>query len=251
MDPMSATDARPDTEPTDPLVEVLDDQQDRELQDAPDAEILAALEEMVGHPQYPCLGARSVFQREAAEIVVLGDMCDPDSLEQLSDALAEYGSRADPAGAFVSFIAVFRGPEITDEKHFEALLWDVLQRLHDGDDQPWAPGVDADPDQAHFAFSHAGVPYFIVGLHPQASRVARRTPLPTLVFNLHEQFEMLRGTGSFERMRDTIRRRDAQLQGEVNPMAADHGDVSEARQYAGRQVEDDWQAPFRSRQETP
>ena len=95
------------------------------------------------------------------------------------------------------------------------------------------------------------MPYFIVGLHPQASRVARRTPLPTLVFNLHEQFEMLRGTGSFERMRDTIRRRDAQLQGEVNPMAADHGDVSEARQYAGRQVEDDWQAPFRSRQETP
>lgn len=251
MDPMSATDARPDTESTDPLVEVLDEQQDRDLQDAPDTEILAALEEMVGHPQYPCLGARSVFRREAAEIVVLGDMCDPDSLEQLSEALAEYGSRADPAGAFVSFIAVFRGPEIRDEKHFEALLWDVLQRLHDGDDQPWAQGVDADPDQAHFAFSHAGVPYFIVGLHPQASRVARRTPLPTLVFNLHEQFELLRGTGSFERMRDTIRRRDAQLQGEVNPMAADHGDVSEARQYAGRQVEDDWQAPFHSRQETP
>ena len=87
MDPMSATDARPDTESTDPLVEVLDEQQDRDLQDAPDTEILAALEEMVGHPQYPCLGARSVFRREAAEIVVLGDMCDPDSLEQLSDAL--------------------------------------------------------------------------------------------------------------------------------------------------------------------
>ena len=45
-------------------------------------------------------------------------------------------------------------------------------------------------------------------------------------------------------LRDTIRRRDAALQGSVNPMVADHGSSSEARQYAGRKVEADWAPPF-------
>lgn len=213
-------------------------------------DVVRAISEMVAHPEFPCLGARSVFRRDAATVVVLDDLESEESREQLADALTEYGRTADPAGTFVSFVAIFRGPEITGERQFERLLWDVLQHLHDEDDTPWAEGVDDDPDKAHFAFSHAGVPYFIVGLHPEASRIARRAPLPTLVFNLHEQFELLRGEGGFERMRDTIRRRDAALQGEANPMAQDHGESSEARQYSGRQVEDDWEAPFTTRGET-
>jgi FPC/CPF motif-containing protein YcgG len=67
---------------------------------------------------------------------------------------------------------------------------------------------------------------------------------PTLVFNLHEQFEALRASGRFTRMRDVIRTRDEQLQGSVNPMVSDHGYGSEARQYAGRAVDEDWRAPF-------
>lgn len=220
------------------------------LGDAPDVDVVGAVAEMVAHPDYPCLGARSVFRRDAATVVVLDHMQSDASLAELADALRTYGEEADPAGPFVSFLAIFRGPEIQDEHHFEDLLWGVLQRLHDGDDQPWADGVDADPDQAHFAFSHAGVAYFIVGLHPRASRVARRAPLPTLVFNLHDQLEQLREEGSFDRLRDTIRRRDTALQGEVNPMAADHGESSEARQYSGRRVPGDWEAPFVTRGET-
>ena len=92
------------------------------------------------------------------------------------------------------------------------------------DDQPWAPEVSADPKDPHFGFSVGGTPFFIVGLHPRASREARRMPLPILVFNLHEQFEALRESGGFERMRDAIRRRDEELQGSVNPMVSDHGE---------------------------
>ena len=120
----------------------------------------------------------------------------------------------------------------------------LLQRLHEADDEPWAPEVSADPEDPHFAFSAGGTPFFIVGLHPQASREARRMPLPILVFNLHEQFEALREQGGFDRMRDAIRRRDEDLQGSVNPMVSDHGESSEARQYSGRKLEEDWEAPF-------
>lgn len=195
-------------------------------------------------PEYPCLGARSVFKRERATVVLHDDLEAPETARTLLEQLREYAATVDPEEGFVSFVAGFRGPEVRDEKHFEEMLWGLLQRLHDVDEQPWAPEVSADPNDPHFAFSVAGTPFFIVGLHPKASREARRMPLPVLVFNLHEQFESLREEGGFERMRDTIRRRDEELQGSINPMVSDHGETSEARQYSGRKLEKAWEAPF-------
>ena len=48
-------------------------------------------------------------------------------------------------------------------------------------------------------------------------------------------------------MRETIIERDAEFSGSVNPMLAVHGEESEARQYSGRVVDDDWVCPFRPR----
>ena len=202
------------------------------------------LSERILDPEYPCLGARSVFKRERATVVLHDDLEAPETARALLEQLREYAATVDPEEGFVSFVAGFRGPEVRDEKHFEEMLWGLLQRLHDVDEQPWAPEVSADPNDPHFAFSVAGTPFFIVGLHPKASREARRMPLPVLVFNLHEQFESLREEGGFERMRDTIRRRDEELQGSINPMVSDHGETSEARQYSGRKLERAWEAPF-------
>lgn len=202
------------------------------------------LSERILGPEYPCLGARSVFKRERATLVLHDDLEAPETARALLEQLREYAATVDPEEGFVSFVAGFRGPEVRDEKHFEEMLWGLLQRLHDVDEQPWAPEVSADPNDPHFAFSIAGTPFFIVGLHPKASREARRMPLPVLVFNLHEQFESLREEGGFERMRDTIRRRDEELQGSINPMVSDHGETSEARQYSGRRLEKAWEAPF-------
>ena len=202
------------------------------------------LSERIRGPEYPCLGARSVFKRERATVVLHDDLEAPETARALLEQLREYAATVDPQEGFVSFVAGFRGPEVRDEKHFEEMLWGLLQRLHDVDEQPWAAEVSADPNDPHFAFSVAGTPFFIVGLHPKASREARRMPLPVLVFNLHEQFESLREEGGFERMRDTIRRRDEELQGSINPMVSDHGETSEARQYSGRKLEKAWEAPF-------
>ena len=83
----------------------------------------------------------------------------------------------------------------------------------------------------------------MVGLHPRASRDARRAGSPIVVFNPHRQFERLRDEDRYTRMRDIIRRRDEQLQGTINPMMGDFGRASEARQYSGRRVEPDWQPP--------
>ena len=62
---------------------------------------------------------------------------------------------------------------------------------------------------------------------------------------LHE--ERLRAQGLYDRMRETIRSRDTSWTGSVNPMLAGHGERSEAPQYSGRAVSDDWTCPFRRR----
>lgn len=41
-----------------------------------------------------------------------------------------------------------------------------------------------------------------------------------------------------------IRARDKTLQGDLNQNLADYGEASEARQYSGRAVENDWKCPF-------
>jgi FPC/CPF motif-containing protein YcgG len=199
---------------------------------------------MVGDPAYPCLGAKAVFRRDGVTHVVLDDMDSPATPDILLEHLEEFARGGFDADGFHSFIASFRAPRHEDEAAFEHSLFDLLQQLHDADSAPWAAGVQSDPADPHFAFSVRGTAYFIVGLHPAASRLARRTPLPTLVFNPHEQFERLRDEGRYERMRTRIRARDEQLQGSVNPMVADHGESSEARQYSGRFHEARWVPPL-------
>lgn len=201
------------------------------------------LDRIVGHPEYPCLGARSVFARDRATFLVLPELGTPAAADRLLTALTDFAGRTDLDAGFASFIAVFDGPRPTTEKEFEVLLWRQLGLLHGADHEPWSPDVAQDPDDPHFAFSVAGSAYFVVGLHPGASRIARRAPWPTLVFNPHEQFEELRRSEHFVRMRDTIRQRDLSLQGTLNPMLDDHGTRSEARQYSGRDVPADWEPP--------
>lgn len=68
-----------------------------------------------------------------------------------------------------------------------------------------------------------------------------------VVFNLHAQFEELREAGRYEKLRSSILQRDEVLAGSANPMLARHGEVSEARQYSGRAVDESWRCPFRPR----
>lgn len=225
------------------LPELLEDLAGTQGAESPREEIADGLEAMVLHPDYPCLGARSVFNRDRATVVVLEKLATAASTRTLVQALTSFAQQTDRAAGFASLVAVFRATDVDDEAAFERLLWRQLELLHEADQQPWDPRVSDDPGNPHFAFSVGGTAFFVVGLHPQSSRIARRTPLPTLVFNLHEQFEELRGSDRFDRMRDTIRRRDTELQGSLNPMVADHGRSSEARQYSGRAVPAAWVAP--------
>ena len=122
---------------TDPLVEVLEERAAEELGDGPWRDIVDAIEEMVSHPDYPCLGARSVFRRSAVTMAVLDALDDTSSggsLDQLAVALGGYAQEVDHEGDLVSFVACFRSPIPAEERDFERLLWNALQHLHERDD---------------------------------------------------------------------------------------------------------------------
>jgi len=204
--------------------------------------------ERISAPDFPCVGAKSALARGTLEVLV------GHSLESAWDDVLIHsklldwanGWRADPEG-LRSLAVVFEGPGDLSESQFEAAMWERLQSLADKDvwrGQPYDERVSADPEDPHFSLSFGGEAFFVVGLHPKASRPARRFPRPTLVFNLHEQFEKLREQGRYERMREKILQRDVALAGDINPMLSRHGETSEARQYSGRMVGSDWQCPF-------
>ncbi|MBB4304600.1 hypothetical protein GGD81_003660 [Rhodobium orientis] len=194
------------------------------------------------------MGAKSALARGALTICEVGDINRPTSDIDIHRALAAFGESLDPESPVVqSFVAIFHGPTDLDEKAFELALWDRVQCLHNLDvvaGTTWSDTVDNDPSSPHFSLSLAGEPYFIIGLHPNASRPARRFHRPAMVFNSHVQFERLRADGRFDKMKEIVRKRDADLAGDVNPMLDDFGEASEARQYSGRAVDPGWEAPF-------
>jgi FPC/CPF motif-containing protein YcgG len=165
----------------------------------------------------------------------------------LAATLTHFATAQSPDALYVSFIVLFSDTDALSEEDFEKYLWQRLQGIHDADPHAWDPAVSDDPSSAEFSMSIGGHAFYIVGLHPGSSRLARRANVPALVFNLHAQFEALRANGQYERMRNIIRQRDIDLCGSVNPMLAGFGESPEARQYSGRKVDAGWVCPFHKR----
>lgn len=210
--------------------------------------------DFIASDDFPCVGSKLALARgglRAVELAPLGDVSnDAFLLDTLAVFARHLDAGEDDSTDVHSLVALFRGPCSMDESAFERQLWNQLQRLHDLDvarGTPWARDVDRDPASPRFSMSLAGHPFFIIGLHPGSSRLARRFTAPALVFNSHRQFNRLREDGRFAKMQKATRARDIALQGSINPNLSDHGEASEARQYSGRAVEAGWRCPFRAR----
>lgn len=215
----------------------------------------AMLFDRVRDAGFPCVGAKAALARGSLEVLACNRIDSAWDDLRIHDRLMHFAMeyRRDRT-LFRSFAVIFEGPDDLSEAAFERNLWDRVQSLSDKDvwrGQSYDPAVDPDPANPHFSLSFGGEAFFIVGLHPHASRPARRFDRPAMVFNLHDQFEQLRAEGKYEGMREKILVRDEALAGSRNPMLARHGESSEARQYSGRAVGADWRCPFHYKGEEP
>lgn len=197
---------------------------------------VARFKSFVAAPTFPCVGAKSAMNRGRMDFGLYGALSDEGDAAALCEQLADFSRRFPTPGTDpVSFVAMFRQP-VANEDEFHRRLWSHLQAMHDIDAQQhrWDASVSPDVDDKQFSFSIAERAFFVVGLHPQSSRLARRAPFPCLVFNFHDQFEAMREDGRYARLQDAIRARDVALQGAINPVLARFGEASEAHQYSGR-----------------
>jgi uncharacterized protein len=197
---------------------------------------------------FPCLGAKSALSRDQLSVAVARDITsgwnDLEIYAELLNLVRTYRRRPK---LFQSLAVLFEGPAHLSELDFERHMWNRIQSLSDKDEwQEYAydARVSSDPNSPHFSLSFGGEAFFVVGLHPNATRDARRFVRPAMVFNLHDQFERLRTEGTYEKLRETILDREWALSGSVNPMLSRFGEISEARQYSGRAVGEEWICPF-------
>lgn len=199
----------------------------------------------VVNDDHPCIMAQSVFSNKNYRLLSYDNFGSQTTAKKILSDINDYLKDYDfSSNNFFSFIAVFEGCSSYSNVEFENLLWQQLQKIHDNDAVSWDKTVSADPTNKSFSFSISGVAFYVIGMHPNSSRNARKSAKPCLVFNLHGQFEKLRKMGVYNRVRDTIRKRDIDKNGSVNPMLKDFGNKSEASQYSGRVVDESWKCPF-------
>lgn len=198
---------------------------------------------------HPCVMAKTVFSSKKFMLRSYSNLGSDLSARKILNDLSYYLNALAVMGeGYYSFIAVFDDDIRLNELQYEILLWEQLQKIHTIDDSNWDSEVSSDPKDNAFSFSIMGQAFYIVGMHPNGSREARRSPKPTMIFNLHSQFDRLKEKKVYNRVKKIIRERDKVKNGSVNPMMLDFGVKSEAPQYSGRVVGDDWVCPFNNKE---
>ncbi len=203
---------------------------------------------------FPCVGAKSALAKGQIRFVIGRDFQSASDDRAIHSALMKFAKEyAHNKTLFQSLVVLYESGAPNNEELFETQMWHHLNSLTRKDTwlgQPADDRVSSDPEDPHFSLSFGGEAFFVVGLHPEASRPARCFSVPAMVFNVHDQFEQLRAQQRYTKLRASIMARDEKLAGTINPMLANHGSISEARQYSGRAVAGDWQCPFAGREET-
>ncbi|MEO6649189.1 MAG: guanitoxin biosynthesis heme-dependent pre-guanitoxin N-hydroxylase GntA [Chitinophagaceae bacterium] len=202
--------------------------------------------------EFPCVAARAAIDKQQVKCLVVDHMaCPKDDIEILHflyDFIDNYRSSSE---FFHSASVIFKEPTSINEDLFDVLLWQRLQALSNLDALKYGYDrrVAADPSSPQFSFSLKEEAFFIIGLHPASSRQGRRFNYPTLAFNPHAQFEQLRETNRYTKMKNIVRKRDIAFSGSINPMLEDYGESSEVYQYSGRVYDNKWQCPLKNNYE--
>lgn len=201
----------------------------------------------IENKDFPCVAARASFSKNQTKVMVadhIGYAIDDNSILKFMYAFVdEYRSSNN---AFDSAAIIFKCQQVLSEEMFDSMMWQRLQALStlDAKQYNYDNRVTADPNSANFSYSLKEEAFFIIGLHKASSRPARQFTYPTLVFNPHAQFELMKETEQYSKMQKIVRKRDVSYSGSVNPMLQDFGNASEVYQYSGKKYDNQWQCPL-------
>lgn len=184
--------------------------------------------------EFPCIMAKALFNTGFVKTMNMDEQAPSKALNPLRSFIREYREKPKRLSSFIYF---FEAKSRSSFEEFERVFWSFIIALKRADRSHYEhdPRVSADPRLPGFSYSLMEEAFFLILLHPQSPRFARRFKIPAVVFNPHRQFERLRAEDKFETTREIIRKNDLNLQGEENKMLANYGEESEIFQYTGRQ----------------
>jgi FPC/CPF motif-containing protein YcgG len=197
---------------------------------------------------FPCIAAKAALVKNHIRCEVFDHMsCAKDDENILQFLYGFIDAYRNSTEMYHSAAVIFKAPVFENEDRFDEALWKRLQALSDLDAMYYAydKRVSSSPGSSLFSYSLKEEAFYIIGLHPSASRLARQFEYPALIFNPHAQFENLRELSKYENMKMVVRKRELANTGSVNPMLKDFGEQSEVFQYSGRNYNNDWQCPLK------
>jgi len=209
--------------------------------------IIEAYSAYLRKKDFPCIAAKAALSRNHIQCLVASHMACPADDETILQYLYGFVDRYRASEeSYHSAAVIFREPVEINETVFDTLLWQRLNSLASLDKQKYTHDlrVDPDPNSPRYSFSLKEEAFFILGLHPGSSRRSRQFKYPALIFNPHAEFEKLRNSDRYTRMKEVVRKRDIEFSGSVNPMLADFGEASEVYQYSGKMYNTDWTCPL-------
>lgn len=204
-------------------------------------EFEAELQNLIRKKDYPCLAAIKSVAAGDYEAYSGGRLGKGERSQELAAKLKSFKGRQPESRSIYSTFFCYFDAENFDEATFEQATWKELSLLSAaaGGQAGWDPKFSSDPQDKKFCFSLDGEAFFVVGMHANSSRLARRLSRPVIVFNLYEQFGELDRRGGYLPMVRTKRERDTKFQGNVNSMVERYGGKWEAIQFSERENRDD------------
>jgi len=202
------------------------------------------VEDLVLDSSFPCIMGQMIVNKVNYHLDHYGSMTSQDTAKDLvlnmwcfinAFSIGSYDSEKDLSGNFfASYIATFPDEKFSSQEEAAFSLHTLLYQMHLYDKSlrnNWAPNVSNDPHSDKFSYSICERAFFVPFMYPLASYKTRYSPVPMLIFNPHELFEVLRQKGKFAKIRDTIRKREKDLIGFVPELLSDYGKGLEYPQY--------------------
>lgn len=160
---------------------------------------------------FPCtLGAAGLAADQLRYHFIEAPPATGQAVRELAAALQSFLPDARSFGKNTSLVVFFKEARDLGVRAYQTLFWDVLNRLHGLDAQPWPESVPLDPKERLWEFCFAGEPIFVVCNTPShRARKSRYAKHFMLTFQPRWVFDGVIGDGAphAERIRDEIRRR--------------------------------------------
>lgn len=198
------------------------------------------VERLIVDPSFPCILGQAAVKTDQYSFSAYGDITDPQVAEGVLHDIVRFQEEFEvpakpkgPRGIFRTTLVAFQNPEITDELQGAAVLYTLLQNMHEINSQhyEWTEGFSNNLASPDFGFSAGESAHFIAFFHPHANVPARKSDVQFIVFNSHHVVDAFKATGMDNHARAKAIIRSKQVQ-PIHPYLGNHRDVEEWRQYA-------------------